>query len=499
MTMRTRFAPSPTGVLHIGGARTALFNWLLARRHGGAFVLRIEDTDTERSTRESINQIINAMSWLGLEADEGPFLQTGRLDRYRAVAQQLLDAGLAYRCYCSREELAAMREEQRSRGLKPRYDGRWRSRTTAVPGVDPVVRFKNPTAGSVRVRDRIRGEVVFENSELDDLVILRSDGIPTYNFSVVIDDADMGITHVVRGDDHLNNTPRQINIMSALDLSPPEYAHLPMILGSDGSRLSKRHGAVNVTDYRDAGYLPEAVLNYMVRLGWSHGDQEIFDVGEMIQAFSLEQVNESAASFDPDKFLWVNEQWLRRAPADRLAPLLATYLEGAGAEGAGAEGNSAADAGVEGAGVDGGGGGAVGLEWLPTLEEIVDVQRHRAKTLVEMAEKSQFIFKAVEAYAPKAAKQHLRGVALPVLERLRERLGELDEWSVESTQAAVETVAGELDLKMGKVAQPLRVAVTGESASPGIGQTLALIGQEKALRRLARAVEFVKARMARAQ
>ncbi len=474
MTMRTRFAPSPTGVLHIGGARTALFNWLLARRHGGAFVLRIEDTDTERSTRESIDQIIDAMSWLGLEADEGPFLQTDRLDRYRAVAHQLLDAGLAYRCYCSREELAAMREEQRSRGLKPRYDGRWRSRTTAVPGVDPVVRFKNPVAGSVRVRDRIRGEVVFENSELDDLVILRSDGIPTYNFSVVIDDADMGITHVVRGDDHLNNTPRQINIMSALDLSPPEYAHVPMILGSDGSRLSKRHGAVNVADYREAGYLPEAVLNYMVRLGWSHGDQEIFEVDEMIRAFSLEQVNESAASFDPDKFLWVNEQWLRRAPNHHLAPLLATYLEGAGVE-------------------------SVGLAATPPLEEIVDVQRHRAKTLVEMAEKSLFIYRAVEAYAPKAAKQHLRGVALPVLKRLHERLGELGEWTVESTQAAVESVAGELELKMGKVAQPLRVAVTGESASPGIGQTLALIGREKTLRRLVRAVEFVKARMARAQ
>ena len=474
MTMRTRFAPSPTGVLHIGGARTALFNWLLARRHGGAFVLRIEDTDTERSTRDSIEQIIDALSWLGLEADEGPFLQTDRLDRHRAVAHQLLDAGLAYRCYCSREELAAMREEQRSRGLKPRYDGRWRSRTTSIPGVDPVVRFKNPIAGSVRVRDRIRGEVVFENSELDDLVILRSDGIPTYNFSVVIDDADMGITHVGRGDDHLNNTPRQINIMSALDLSPPEYAHVPMILGSDGSRLSKRHGAVNVTDYRDAGYLPEAVLNYMVRLGWSHGDQEIFEVDEMIRAFSLEQVNESAASFDPDKFLWVNEQWLRRAPNHRLAPLLATHLEGAGVEG-------------------------VGLAATPPLEEIVDVQRHRAKTLVEMAEKSLFIYRAVEAYAPKAAKQHLRGVALPVLKRLHARLGELGEWTVESTQAAVESVAGELELKMGKVAQPLRVAVTGESASPGIGQTLALIGREKTLRRLVRAVEFVKARMARAQ
>lgn len=469
MTMRTRFAPSPTGVLHIGGARTALFNWLLARRHGGAFVLRIEDTDTERSTRESIDQIIEAMSWLGLEADEGPFLQTDRLERYRAVSRQLLDAGLAYRCYCSREELAAMREEQRSRGLKPRYDGRCRSGTAAVPGVNPVVRFKTPVGGSVRVGDRIRGEVVFENSELDDLVILRSDGIPTYNFSVVVDDADMGITHVIRGDDHLNNTPRQINIMAVLDLRPPEYAHVPMILGPDGSRLSKRHGSVSVLEYREAGYLPEAVLNYMVRLGWSHGDQELFDVDEMVGAFSLEQVNESAASFDPDKFLWVNEQWLRRVPCARLSPLLARFMDG------------------------------FDLEEGPPLEEIVEVQRHRASTLVEMAEKSGFIYTEPEAYAPKAAKQHLRGVALPVLERLQARLGDLGEWTVETTQAAVESVADELQLKMGKVAQPLRVAVTGEAASPGIGQTLALIGREKTLKRLARAVEFVEARVARSQ
>ncbi|MYF68926.1 MAG: glutamate--tRNA ligase [Proteobacteria bacterium] len=474
MTMRTRFAPSPTGVLHIGGVRTALFNWLLARRYGGAFVLRIEDTDTERSTRESIAQIIDAMSWLGLEADEGPFLQTDRLDRYRAVARQLLEAGLAYRCYCSREELAAMREDQRSRGLKPRYDGRCRTRTDSVPGVDAVVRFKTPEGGLVRVRDLIRGEVTFDNSELDDLVILRSDGFPTYNFSVVVDDSDMGITHVVRGDDHLNNTPRQINILNALGLRLPEYAHVPMILGSDGGRLSKRHGAVNVTDYREAGYLPEAVLNYMVRLGWSHGDQELFEVDEMIGAFSLEQVNESAAAYDPDKFLWVNEQWLRRAPTARLSPLLATFLEGAGMEGA------AQDAG-------------------PPLEEIVEIQRHRARTLVEMAEKSRFVYNEPDTYAPKAAKQHLRGVALPVLQRLRKRLGELSEWSVETTQTVVESVAEELDIKMGKVAQPLRVAVTGEAASPGIGQTLALIGRAKTLRRLAKAVEFVEARIARTQ
>lgn len=462
MSVRTRFAPSPTGVLHIGGARTALFNWLLARRHGGAFVLRIEDTDTRRSTREYIDRIVEALAWLGLAADEGPFLQTDRLDRYATVSRQLLDAGLAYRCYCSREELAAMREEQRARGLKPRYDGRCRSRPQAVPGVNPVVRFKNPVGGSVRVRDLIRGEVVFENAELDDLVIVRSDGIPTYNFSVVVDDADMAITHVVRGDDHLNNTPRQINIMAALDLRPPQYAHVPMILGADGRRLSKRHGAVDVLEYRSAGYLPEAVLNYIVRLGWSHGDRELFDSREMIDAFSLEQVNDSAASFDPDKFLWVNEQWLRRLPGARLAPLLATFL---------------GDADVAGG---------------PPLEDVVEVQRQRAGTLLEMAGKSRFIYNEPQTYAPKAARRHLRDTALPVLARLQADLGELDTWTVETTQAVVEAVAADLGLGMGKVAQPLRVAVTGDATSPGIGQTLALVGRAQTLRRLARAVQFVE-------
>ena len=468
MTLRTRFAPSPTGVLHIGGARTALFNWLLARRHGGAFVLRIEDTDTERSTKESINQIIEAMAWLGLDADEGPYLQTDRLERYRVIAQQLLDAGLAYRCYCSREELAAMREDQRSRGLKPRYDGRCRERSGPVPATAHVLRFKTPMHGTVRVRDRIRGEVVFDNSELDDLIILRSDDVPTYNFSVVVDDAEMGITHVVRGDDHLNNTPRQINIMMALDVRPPEFAHLPMILGSDGSRLSKRHGSVSVLEYREAGYLPEAVLNYMVRLGWSHGDQELFGVDELIDAFSLDRVNESAASFDPDKFLWVNEQWLKRAPTERLEPLLAQFLN------------------------------RVDTRTGPPMAELVQVQRHRARTLVEMADKSRFIYTEPETYAPKAARQHLRGVALPMLQGLQQELRGLGEWTVDSTQAAVETVAERMHVKMGKVAQPLRVAVTGDSASPGIGQTLALLGREKTLRRLGQAMAYVEARMARA-
>ena len=463
MTMRTRFAPSPTGFLHIGGARTALFNWLLAKRHGGVFVLRIEDTDTARSTRESIDQILEGLRWLGLDADEGPYFQMERLDRYQALAQRLLDAGKAYHCYCSREELATMREEQKSKGLKPRYDGRCRDRTAPVPDVSPVVRFKTPTSGEVRVRDHIRGEVVFANAELDDLIILRSDGVPTYNFSVVVDDSEMGITDVIRGDDHLNNTPRQIHIMDALGIARPEYAHLPMILGADGGRLSKRHGAVSVLAYRDAGYLPEAVLNYIVRLGWSHGDQELFSRDEMTELFSLESVNESAASFDPDKFLWVNQQWLQRASTERISDALAPFMVARGFD----------------------------LSAGPPLAEIVEVQRERASTLEEMAEKSTFIFTAPERYATKAAKQHFKPGVSTVLETLDRDLSSLDEWSQDATQAAVEATAERLKLKLGKVAQPLRVAVTGDSASPGIGQTLYLLGREETLQRVQRALDYV--------
>ena len=464
MTIRTRFAPSPTGFLHIGGVRTALFNWLLAKRHGGTFVLRIEDTDAERSTKESIDNILEGMSWLGLNAGEGPFFQMSRLGGYQVLVQQLMDSGDAYRCYCSRDELASMRKEQKSKGLKPRYDGRCRSRTEPVTGIDPVVRFKTPTSGKVCVRDHVHGEIVFDNAELDDLIILRSDGVPTYNFSVVVDDSEMGITHVVRGDDHLNNTPRQLNIMKALGIEPPEYAHLPMILGPDGSRLSKRHGALNVLSYKETGYLPEAVLNYIVRLGWSYGDQELFDIDEMINLFDLGCVNESAASFDPDKFLWVNEQWLKRVSVQQLGSALIPMLE--------AEGIDPNDG--------------------PSLPELAEVQRDRVQTLSEMVSKSLFIYNEPEEYAPKAAKQHLTPMALITLQSLQEELTNLDDWGVDSTQIAVETVAEKLDLKMGKVAQPLRVAVTGDSASPGIGQTLALLGREKTLQRLETAIEYIK-------
>ncbi len=465
MTVRTRFAPSSTGFLHIGGARTALFNWLLARGQGGAFVLRIEDTDTERSTRESIEQILDGMHWLGLDADEGPFFQMERLDQYRQLAHRLLDTGNAYRCYCGRKELSAMREAQKARGLKPRYDGRCSERAEPVADVDPVVRFKNPSTGQVCVHDRIHGDVTFDNAELDDLIILRSDGVPTYNFSVVVDDSQMGITHVVRGDDHLNNTPRQLNIMAALEITPPEYAHLPMILGADGSRLSKRHGAVSVLAYRDAGYLPDAVLNYLMRLGWSHGDQELFSIDEMTQLFSLDSVNESAASFDPDKFLWVNQQWLKQAPAETVSSSVQPFLEESGFD----------------------------LSNGPPIVDIVEVQRDRARTLEEMAEKSAFIYTEPESYEPTAIKKHFKPGVSRVLESLENTLSGLAEWNVTSTQAAVEMVAEQLELKMGKVAQPLRVAVTGTSASPGIGQTLALLGREKTLSRVRRALEFARA------
>ena len=333
MTVRTRFAPSPTGLLHIGGVRTALFCWLHARRHSGTFILRVEDTDRERSTDEAVQVILDGMEWLGLKADEGPYYQTRRMDRYREVIEQLLREGKAYRCYCTKEELEALRTEQLARKEKPRYDGRWRDRTDSRPGVDPVIRFKNPLAGEVVVDDVIHGRVVFDNRELDDLIIARADGSPTYNFCVVVDDMDMKVTDVIRGDDHLNNTPRQMNMLKALGATPPAYAHVPMILGPDGAKLSKRHGAVSVLQYREEGYLPEALLNYLVRLGWSHGDQEVFTLEEMAQLFDIKDVNKSASAFNPDKLLWLNQQHMMRAPLYDLALQLKWQLERLGVAG----------------------------------------------------------------------------------------------------------------------------------------------------------------------
>ncbi len=462
--VRTRFAPSPTGFLHIGGVRTALFSWLQARRHGGEFILRIEDTDRARSTEEAIQVILDGMEWLGLRADEGPLYQTARFDRYTAIAEQLLEQGHAYHCYCSKAELDEMRAAQMARGEKPRYDGRCRDRKAPREGVPPVVRFRNPDSGEVVVDDKVRGRVVFDNRELDDLVLLRSDGVPTYNFSVVVDDMDMGITHVVRGDDHLNNTPRQINVYRALGAEPPVFAHVPMILGPDGAKLSKRHGAVSVLQYRQEGYLPEALLNYLVRLGWSHGDQEIFSIEEMIRLFDIGDVNKSASSFNPEKLLWLNQHYIKEAPAARLAVELQWQLERLGIDTA-----------------DG-----------PPLDAVAEAYRERAKTLHEMAQASIFFFRDFEAYHEKAARQHLGEAATEPLQRLRDGLAALEDWRPEPIHALVERTAESLELKMGKVAQPLRVAVSGGPVSPPIDITVALLGKDKTLARVQRALEHAR-------
>jgi glutamyl-tRNA synthetase len=459
MTVRTRFAPSPTGFLHIGGLRTALFCWLYARRHSGHCVLRIEDTDLERSTPEAIQQILDGMEWAGLDPDEGPFFQTKRFGRYKEVIEELLASGKAYRCYCSKEELEQMRAQQVARGEKPRYDGRWRERTDSLPGVAHVVRFKNPLTGEVVVDDVVHGPVVFQNSELDDLIIARSDGTPTYNFCVVVDDMDMQITHVIRGDDHLNNTPRQLNMLLALGQRPPVYAHLPMILGPDGAKLSKRHGAVSVLQYRDEGFLPEAVLNYLVRLGWSHGDQEIFSIEEMIRLFDIVDVNKSASAFNVEKLTWLNQQHMMRAPASRIVPVLRWHLE--------REGIQAADE--------------------AQLEQIVLAQRERAKTVREMAANSVFFFRAPAAYDEKAVRKHVSADVLALLGEAARELGQLTDWSAPAVHALISSFATAKGVSLGKLAQPIRLAVCGGTVSPPIDATLAILGKTEALTRLAKA------------
>jgi len=469
MTIRTRFAPSPTGYLHVGGVRTALFSWLFARKHGGVFVLRIEDTDLKRSTAESVNAILEGMTWIGLEYDEGPFYQTKRFDRYEVVIEEMLEKGLAYRCDCSRERLDELRDQAMKAKEKPRYDGRCRSRQVDS-GSPHVVRFRNPDEGDVVVDDMVRGRVVFSNEELDDLIIRRTDGSPTYNFTVVVDDSDMAITHVVRGDDHLNNTPRQINIMQALGMEPPRYAHLPMILGSDGARLSKRHGAVSVMQYMEDGYLPEALINYLVRLGWSHGDQEVFTKEEMIQLFDIEDVNKAPSAFNHDKLLWLNQHYIKEGDPLHIAHLLSPHM------------------------------GRLGID--PTqgvsLVEVVKAQRERSRTLVEMAENSRFIYQDFEEFDPTAAKKHLRPVAKEPLERMKQALENQTDWTCEALHSLVEAVSADLGVNMGKVAQPLRVAVVGRAASPGIDETLYLVGREACLRRIDKALEFIRHREATA-
>jgi glutamyl-tRNA synthetase len=463
MTVVTRFAPSPTGLLHVGGVRTALYSWLYARRTGGKFILRVEDTDRERSTEEAVRVILEGMAWLGLNHDEGPYYQTKRFDRYREVIQRMLAEGTAYKCYCTKEELDKLREEQIARKEKPRYPGIWRDRTDARPGVEPVIRFKNPVDGAVVVDDVIHGPVTFQNAELDDLIIARSDGTPTYNFCVVVDDMDMGITHVIRGDDHLNNTPRQMNMLRALGATPPVYAHVPMILGPDGAKLSKRHGAVSVLQYQEEGFLPDALLNYLVRLGWSHGDQEVFTREEMIAAFDIHDVNKAASAFNPEKLLWLNQQHMVRTSPDKIVPHLRYQL------------------------------GRLGItcDDDQLLEGIIVAQRERAKTLKEMAENSRFFFADEIQIDPKAAAKHLAPESQSSLAEARDRLAALTEWTAPAIHDSVNALATKKGVGLGKIVQPIRVAISGGTVSPPIDATLALLGRERTLARIDAALKQI--------
>ncbi len=464
MTVRTRFAPSPTGDLHIGGARTALFSWLYARRHQGVFVLRVEDTDRERSTAAAVQIILDGMHWLGLDWDEGPFFQTQRFGRYAEVVQQLLDTGHAYHCYCTTEELEIMRAEQRARGEKPKYDGRCRERREVRAGVDPVVRFRMPLDGITVVDDQVRGRVEFDNRELDDLIIARSNGTPPYNFTVVVDDIDMAITDVIRGDDHLNNTPKQINIYKAIGAKVPLFSHIPMILGPDGAKLSKRHGAASIMAYREQGYLPEAVVNYLVRLGWSHGDQEIFSCADMVELFDITDINHSASMLNPGKLDWINQHYIKARPAAALVDELGWQLQRLGV-----------DAGTD-------------RTWLA---RIVTAQQERARTMREMAENSRFFLVAPDSYEPKAAAKHLKPEAGEMLTKVGQSLRDLHVWEVDSIHALITELAEREGVKLGKVAQPIRIAVSGGSVSPPIDRTLAILGREETLTRLERARTWI--------
>jgi len=466
MTCRTRFAPSPTGYLHIGGARTALYCWLEARRRGGQFVLRIEDTDRERSTQGAIDAILEAMDWLGLDYDEGPVYQTQRVDRYREIAQQLVEAGHAYYAYESKEELDAMREAAMAKGEKPRYNGAYRDQGAPYRD-DPnrVIRLKNPLDGVVAWEDKVKGRIEIANSELDDLVIFRPDGYPTYNFAVVVDDLDMRITDVVRGDDHVNNTPRQINIYKALGAEVPAFAHLPMILDEQGAKLSKRTGAADVMQYRDAGYLPHALLNYLVRLGWSHGDQEIFSISQMQSLFDLRDVNAKASRLDPAKLGWLNQQYLKNDDPAAVAKHLEWHLQQAGCDVASG----------------------------PAPADVVVALRDRVQTLKDMAERALVWYRPLTEYDDKAVAKHLKPEAAAPLRDMRERLAALPEWTVEGIDAAFHATVDTLALGMGKVAQPLRVAITGTQVSPDIAHTVYLAGRDEALKRIDAAIEKIPA------
>jgi glutamyl-tRNA synthetase len=466
--VRVRFAPSPTGYLHIGGVRTALFNWLFARHERGTFILRIEDTDQSRSTDEAIQVILEGLRWAGLNWDDGPYRQTERMELYRQHAMKLLEQGKAYWCVCTPEELETRRKEAQAKGLPQKYDGRCRAKNIVNPQGEAALRFKAPQEGQTIIEDLIKGRVVFENEVLDDLIILRSNGYPTYNFSVVVDDALMGITHVIRGDDHLNNTPRQVPIFQALDYPVPRFGHLSMIMGSDKTKLSKRHGATSILAYRDMGFLPEAMVNYLVRLGWSFGDQELFTVPELIEKFSLESIQKSAAVFNPEKLLWVNAQYLKSHEPKRIAGLLLPFLEQAGF-------------------------GEI-VRKLPDgwLERFVLALRERSQTLVEMATAAGiYLHDEIEIEAAAAQKFLTPGIA-PSIQKLAERLARTD-FSIPALEQAFKQVLGEDGLKMGQLAQPVRVALTGRTASPGLFEVMDLLGRERTLARLKKGVEQARA------
>ena len=464
MTSRTRFAPSPTGDLHVGSARTALYCWLYAKHTKGTFILRIEDTDLERSTQAAVDVILDGMQWLGLDYDEGPFYQTKRFDRYAEVTQQLLEQGHAYRCYCTKERLEKLREDLTANKEKPRYDSLCRILANGDRSQPHVIRFKNPLSGSVIFNDAVRGKIEISNDELDDLIIARTDGTPTYNFTVVVDDADMKIDMVIRGEDHIANTPRQINILQALGAKIPQYAHIPMILGDDGKRLSKRHGSVSVLQYRYDGYLPHALLNYLVRLGWSHGDQEIFSLEEMINSFDLQHISKSAAAFNTEKLNWLNQHYLKTLPPTEVATHLEFQMQ------------------------------RLNIDYSkgPALTAIVTGLCDRVKTTVEMAEKSRYFYTDGVTLDPEAAAKHLTAGIKEPLQELHTRLTSLASWQATALHQVILDVVEKFSIGMGKLAQPLRVAVTGNTTSPSIDLTLELIGRDRSLQRIQAALDFIK-------
>ena len=460
MTIRTRFAPSPTGMLHIGGARTALFSWLYARHLGGEFVLRIEDTDLERSTDEATQVILDGLKWLGLDWDGEPVFQGLRKPEHVLAAEQLIDEGHAYRCYCSREELDAMRDAQRAKGEKPRYDGRCRHRSDHPEGAPFVVRFRSPDEGETVVRDMVLGDVVFNNAELDDLIILRSDGSPTYNLAVVADDSAMGITHVVRGSDHLNNTPRQIQLYEALGLTPPQFAHIPLIHGPDGAKMSKRHGAVAITEYREAGFLADAVVNYLARLGWSHGDDEVFSRQQLIELFDLAQVGKTASRFDQQKLDWLNAHYLRESAPEALVAEVTRLLD-----------------------VDTSNG--------PDLAAVIPTLQERSKNLIELASGARFFYQRPDAFDEKAVNKNFKEDTEALLDAFAQQAEALPNWSAEAIHGLIASVCEQFEVGMGKLAQPIRILISGGSVSPPIDATLNLLGQQESLARIQRGREFL--------